>query len=186
MSPAPVTLRGTPTWYALALLLIVGVGLMDYATGIEIGFFVFYFFPVALAAWAGGLPAAIMAGGLSAALWVAADLSAGSLYSAPGVVVWNTVIRLAAFVAIGWTTARIHALLDRERSLATELGAALDEVRTLKGLLPVCAWCSRIQDEAGSWLPLDSYIRSHTDAQVSHGLCDACAQAMLAQEGASL
>ncbi len=54
------------------------------------------------------------------------------------------------------------------------LNAALSEVRELKELLPMCAGCQKIRNDAGHWLPADVYIRDHTRTRVSHGLCPDC------------
>jgi len=56
-----------------------------------------------------------------------------------------------------------------------QLQKALREVKTLQGLLPVCAWCGRkIETETGDWVSLESYIEDHTDAQFTHGICPDC------------
>ncbi len=53
----------------------------------------------------------------------------------------------------------------------------VSEIKRLKGILPVCAWCGKkIKDEEGHWVRLDMYIATHTDATVSHGMCDECQQ----------
>ena len=46
----------------------------------------------------------------------------------------------------------------------------------LEGLLPVCATCHHIRDEAGAWQRIDSYLNVQTGVQVSHGLCPSCAK----------
>jgi PAS domain S-box-containing protein len=70
-------------------------------------------------------------------------------------------------------TKRKHAEEERERLIA-ELRQALAEVKTLSGLLPMCAWCHKVRDDAGYWDLLESYLRRHTDAKVTHGICDDC------------
>jgi PAS domain S-box-containing protein len=70
-------------------------------------------------------------------------------------------------------TARIEAERERERT-AGELRDALDHVRTLSGLLPICAYCHRIRNDGGDWERLESYISGHTNAQLSHGMCPEC------------
>jgi len=62
---------------------------------------------------------------------------------------------------------------ERER-LVQRLQLALGEVKTLTGLLPICASCNKIRDGQGIWHPLDIYLTSHTDAQPTHGLCPEC------------
>jgi PAS domain S-box-containing protein len=64
---------------------------------------------------------------------------------------------------------------ERER-LITELRDALKQVKTLSGLLPICASCKRIKDEKGNWNPIEVYIRDRSDAQFSHGICPDCAR----------
>ena len=58
-----------------------------------------------------------------------------------------------------------------------ELQKALGAIKTLRGLLPVCAWCGRkIQNEAGEWVSLENYIESHSEAEFTHGICLDCLQ----------
>ncbi len=69
---------------------------------------------------------------------------------------------------------RLQAALDANEKLVAELREALQGVRTLSGLLPICAWCHKIRDDAGYWRQLEAYLSQHTEAQFSHGLCPEC------------
>ena len=62
---------------------------------------------------------------------------------------------------------------ERER-LIRELQDALAKVKALSGLLPICASCKKIRDKRGQWHSLESYIREHTEADFSHGICPVC------------
>lgn len=55
-----------------------------------------------------------------------------------------------------------------------EIKKALSEVKTLSGLLPICASCKKIRDDKGYWNRLEAYIYEHTDARLSHGYCPDC------------
>lgn len=55
-----------------------------------------------------------------------------------------------------------------------ELTAALAEIKTLKGLVPICAWCKKIRDDQGFWQHLESYLSTHTGAEFTHGMCSTC------------
>jgi hypothetical protein len=55
-----------------------------------------------------------------------------------------------------------------------DLHAAVDEVRSLRGIIPICAHCKRIRDDRGAWNQLEAYIQRHSDAQFSHGICPGC------------
>jgi hypothetical protein len=61
-------------------------------------------------------------------------------------------------------------------NLIVELKAALSEVKTLSGLVPICASCKKIRDDQGYWNQIESYIRDHSDAQFSHSICPECAK----------
>jgi sigma-B regulation protein RsbU (phosphoserine phosphatase) len=64
--------------------------------------------------------------------------------------------------------------LEREE-LSQRLFAAADEVRTLSGMLPMCAACKRIRDDKGFWEQVETYISKHSDVIFSHSLCPECA-----------
>jgi sensor domain CHASE-containing protein len=55
------------------------------------------------------------------------------------------------------------------------LQAALDTVKTLEGLLPICCYCKRVRDDTGYWSQIDTYLRKHTNASLSHSYCPECA-----------
>jgi hypothetical protein len=63
---------------------------------------------------------------------------------------------------------------ERER-LIGELQAALAHVRTLRGLVPICAWCKKIRNDQGYWEQLELYLKSHSEADFTHGMCPECA-----------
>ena len=65
--------------------------------------------------------------------------------------------------------------LEREHEGAIRrLEGALSEVRTLRGLLPICMHCKNIRDGDGQWVPVERYVRARTDANFSHGICPQC------------
>lgn len=56
-----------------------------------------------------------------------------------------------------------------------ELNQALATIKTMSGIVPLCAWCSKkIKDDDGRWVPLEQYFEGHSDAQISHGMCPSC------------
>ena len=68
---------------------------------------------------------------------------------------------------------QVMALLDLRR-VSGRMAEALEKVKTLHGLLPICAWCKRIRDDKGYWSQVEAYIREHTGADFTHGICPAC------------
>jgi DNA-binding NarL/FixJ family response regulator len=67
-----------------------------------------------------------------------------------------------------------HQILQERKKLTEE---ALATVKTLTGLLPICAVCKKIRDDTGYWNQLEAYIEAHSDAEFTHGLCPACRRA---------
>lgn len=66
---------------------------------------------------------------------------------------------------------------DEERDkLIAELKDALARIRTLQGILPICASCKKIRDDKGYWNQIEAYIRDHSEAEFSHGICPDCAK----------
>lgn len=70
-------------------------------------------------------------------------------------------------------TLRIEAEAEREK-LIGELQSALADVRTLSGLLPICASCKKIRDDKGYWTAIEAFIQQRTPAMFSHGICPDC------------
>lgn len=64
-----------------------------------------------------------------------------------------------------------------EKELLTEkdkLQQALDEIKTLRGIIPICSHCKQIRDDEGLWKQIEEYIRDHSEARFSHGICPSC------------
>ena len=66
---------------------------------------------------------------------------------------------------------RAEEALDKERR---RLQKALDEVRTLRGIVPICSSCKKIRDDQGYWNQVEVYVRDHTEAEFSHAVCPEC------------
>lgn len=65
----------------------------------------------------------------------------------------------------------VEEALEEERG---RLQKALDEVMTLRGIVPICAYCKKIRDDKGYWTQVEKYVSDHTDAKFSHGICPVC------------
>ncbi|EIM65378.1 HAMP domain-containing protein [Desulfobacter postgatei] len=78
---------------------------------------------------------------------------------------------------------RLLKLAEAEKEkLISELQKALKEVKTLSGLLPICAQCKKIRDDKGYWNTLEAYIEQHSDASFSHGMCSECSDKLYGNE----
>ena len=73
---------------------------------------------------------------------------------------------------------RTGQLTETNRELVQKNAAlenALNEVKTLSGLLPICSYCKKVRDDKGYWKQIENYIQEHSDAQFSHSICQECA-----------
>ena len=96
------------------------------------------------------------------------EVSSSSVTDSSG----NIVGRMASFVDI---SRRKQTEAERE-DLVFELQRALAKIKTLRGLVPICASCKKIRDDKGYWHQLEVYIHNHTDAEFSHSLCPDCVE----------
>jgi hypothetical protein len=62
------------------------------------------------------------------------------------------------------------------RRVTNELTDALSSVKTLSGLLPICAYCKGVRNDQGYWEQVEVFVESHSSAEFTHGICPACSQ----------
>jgi C4-dicarboxylate-specific signal transduction histidine kinase len=67
-------------------------------------------------------------------------------------------------------------LEKRVKERTADLKKALDDINTLKGIVPICSHCKKIRDDKGYWNQLEVYVQKHSDAEFSHGICPDCAK----------
>lgn len=160
-------IRAPPTVViAGAAILAVVVGLADFCSGYKASFFVFYFMPVAGTAWLVGRKTSFVMAAFCASIWFLADWQSGHEYPSLWLPFWNAGMRLTAFIIIGYMTSRIRRLVM----------AQAKEISELSKLIPICANCKRIRDDAGYWHQVEVYLNEHKQLQFSHDICEKCAQ----------
>jgi K+-sensing histidine kinase KdpD len=159
-------------WVGIVALTL-GIGSIDYVTGYEFNFFVFYFIPISITAWYLGMVPAVAMSLVSVTIWYVADFYARHRYSTYLFAIWNTIILLVSFLVIGWVIAWLRELLNKERQVRQKLEKAISEVKVLEGILPICASCKKIRNDKGEWQQIEQYIRLRTNTEFTHGLCPA-------------
>lgn len=102
------------------LFLVAAAGAVDYATGAELGFSIFYAAPVAAVAWSVSRRAGLWMAGIAAAVWLLVDVLAGAPVSSQSVHAWNAVDRLAFFLLLAEILARLRAEIRRAERLLAE------------------------------------------------------------------
>lgn len=90
--------------------------------------------------------------------------------------VWVPILAAAAVALLVplLVRARTKYLRRREEQLQQAVAEAQSSVKTLRGLIPICASCKNIRDDRGAWNLIESYVRENSEAEFSHGICPAC------------
>jgi ligand-binding sensor domain-containing protein len=77
-------------------------------------------------------------------------------------------------VILGLHRLRVRQHVRAERELQERVTKAMAEIKTLHGLLPICAWCKKVRDDSGYWSQIEEYVSERTQAEFSHGICPDC------------
>jgi hypothetical protein len=169
--------------YFLCILVVAGLGYVDYLTGVEIVIFSFYLIPIRVASMRLGLVGGIVVSMSATLAWVMSDYFGGQLYSNQLVAAWNILVRLMSFLVVAWLSARNAALFAEERATSNRLRQALSEIKLIEGLLPICANCKKIRDENAQWNVLEDYLQQHSAATFTHSMCPDCARRWAKEAG---
>lgn len=153
---------------------LILIGLLDYFTGPQFGFFVFYYIPILFAGWFIDRKTSITYAFIATIVWWTADSLGENIYTSDFFRYWNSFIRLLSFLLVGVLFSNFRIRLDKEQKLNSELSKALSDIKRLSGLLPICASCKNIRNDKGYWEQIEDYVKDHTDAEFSHSICPSC------------
>ncbi|MEI7730157.1 MAG: PAS domain S-box protein [Verrucomicrobiota bacterium] len=95
----------------------------------------------------------------------------------------NEVGQITHYIAVKEDISLRKQLEEEREQLVNDLREALANVKTLSGLLPICASCKRIRDDRGYWETVEGYVGRHSGARFSHGMCPECAKKWLQDAG---
>ncbi|MDA8433978.1 MAG: hypothetical protein M0Z60_13615 [Nitrospiraceae bacterium] len=164
--------------FAIGLALNMVVGGVDFFTGLDIGLTVFYLLPIAFVTWFAGRKAGLLMSVVSIITTVLSDILDGKILIHIAIETWNALVHLGFFIVVTYLLGRLKHELDGRSKIIAELKKALNEIKTLSGLLPMCAWCKKVRDDSGYWKQVEQYIAEHTEAEFTHGICPDCLKKM--------
>ena len=153
---------------------ILLIAFIDWITGLHVHIDVFYFIPIFLASIKFKRMTVYFTAFACTALLYAVSIIGGHHFKGMWNEIWNNGVRLLSYLSIAFASVTIKTHLDFERALSDELGIQLSEVKQLKKLLPICAYCKKIRDGNGEWQQQERYISTRTHTQFSHGACPEC------------
>ena len=130
---------------AFALLLIMFLGFVDYLTGHELSFSIFFLLPISIAVWYGSRPLGFAISAISAVAWAIVEHASALAYSREWILYWNSGVRLAFFLAVGWLLAELKTNLRRQQHLAStdNLTGLLNRTGFVERAAPVMAAATR-------------------------------------------
>ena len=159
-----------------ALVFVLLIYELGMGGGEGYAFLWFYFFPIALF---------FMFGRKEGTIWVAATLAVMVAFLCFDLGAYDYGIGVSArflltygivtTVSFALESSRAYyysALLNEKKALEE----ALSQVKTLRGLFPLCAYCKKVRDDRGYWNQIEAYVAEHSHADFSHGICPECAQ----------
>jgi Ca2+/Na+ antiporter len=161
--------------YAVCVVLLVSIFLLDLsiAPGVAVG--VLYVVVVLLSLWTPHNKVTLIFS-LTASFLIIAAL----FYKPEAVEMWKVVFNRAISLFAVWVTAILgiaRKKIEQQRNMIYgEREKAIQEVRVLRGFLPICSSCKKIRDDRGYWTQIEGYIKEHSEAEFTHSICPECAE----------
>jgi PAS domain S-box-containing protein len=87
--------------------------------------------------------------------------------------------RVRSAVAISYDITESRKKAAERETLIAELESAAEQIKTLRGIVPICSYCNLVDSGGGVWEKMDTYMRDHTEAQVGHRVCPTCADKII-------
>ncbi len=161
--------------FAISILFTLVMGFLDYWMGFEYRMKIFYLMPISYTTWFIGKKTGIVFSTWPAITMLYSVIVSGKNYGNSPSEIWNIAMYLAFFIIVTLLLSKLRITLQQRAGLITKLQNALNAVKELSGILPICANCKKIRDDEGYWHDVDVYISRHTKAEFTHGICKECA-----------
>ncbi|MBF0117462.1 MAG: PAS domain-containing protein [Desulfobacterales bacterium] len=82
--------------------------------------------------------------------------------------------KVIEYQSIGRDTTERKKFETERENIIQELQSAIEQIKTLRGIVPICSSCKKIRDDKGYWEQVEAYVSKHTDAQFTHSICPKC------------
>lgn len=165
-----------PQVFAISFLLIIIIAVIDHITVYDFGFYVLYYIPLIFFSWYSTKIGAVIVSAITIYALFIANFHTGYQYTLTFSNIWNMTLLLASFLLVSLGAQHVAHLLKAERELSAKLKNAINEIKQLSGLLPICASCKKIRNDKGYWEQIEAYIGKHSEATFTHGICPECMQ----------
>ena len=168
------TIRNISDFYLACGSLMVMILLLDLTIPLGVAMSVSYVAVVLISLWSPQKRFTLIMGIACSILTVGAFF-----YKPPAAEMWKVIFNRILSLFVIWVTVWLglqRKVIEQERTKALrEREKSLEDLQILRGLLPICASCKKIRDDQGYWTEMESYIKRHSEADFSHGICPECA-----------
>ena len=159
---------------SVSIILTMLIAYIDWATGLDIQFYVFYFIPIAIIGLKCSSKITYFFTFICVVLWTSTEVLSGYQIKGWMLELWNNGVRLMTFFAIAGAVVTARKIFDKERKMFEELRSKTAEIKQLQSFLPICSYCKKIRDDNSQWQPIESYISERVETKFSHGICPDC------------
>ena len=166
-----------------AILLVIGVGLLDYVTTAQVALGILYFVPIAFAAWKINRTTALLMATLALGTWAAVDGLSPAAHSSPWIALWNATARGLSFILIALLVSALCEQKEKQAAINEQLRKSIEEtekaatrIRELQNELQlICSWTNRIRSE-GRWMRFEEFMQKNFHMKFTHGISEEAAQ----------
>lgn len=154
--------------------IILVIGYLDYKSGFMFSLFPIYLVPLAIIAWHDTRPVTAAVSFLAAAIVFLKDTFARHPHNHGFYFYWDEGVKIILLLAVSYGVWEIKRLLLEKEQANAELKQALSEIRELRQMIPICAWCHSIRNDRGFYERIEVYLSKITGADFTHGICPDC------------
>ena len=159
-----------------AATLIILIGCLDYWTGFKFSLFPLYLVPLASIAWKEKKNVSFSMSVLASVVISTKDLMLEGIGRFNLYYYWDMSIKIILLISMSYGIWKIRELLREQARSNQELRSALLEIRELREMIPICAWCHSIRNDKGFYEKIEVYLNHLTGAGLTHGICPACTE----------
>jgi low affinity Fe/Cu permease len=175
--PSPSYLFRSIAAAGVAMLSVIGVGVLDYLTTPSVALGVLYLLAIALAAWKVNRTTGLVVAMFALVTWAVVDGAAGVLSPSPWLILWNVTARGITFACVALLVSALCDQQARQVAINEQLRESLDaaersaaHIKELQGELQlICSWTNRIRSE-GRWMRFEEFMKRNFQMEFTHGI----------------
>jgi hypothetical protein len=154
--------------------IILAIGYLDYKSGFMFSLFPLYLIPLVIVAWHDTKAVTAVIAFLAATIVFLKDTFARQPHNGAIYFYWDEVVKILLLLAVSYGVWKIKKLLVERAKANAELRQALSEIKELRQMIPICAWCHSIRNDRGFYERIEVYLSKITGADFTHGICPDC------------